>query len=86
MMGHNICFCEEIRLIIPNLSKLPLLIWSTERNKNKLVETKLSTFVTNNSELEISKNFGIHVLFLHKICRRFYAMVRKLSLVTAGCQ
>ena len=29
MMGHNICFYEEILLIIPNLSLLSLLIWST---------------------------------------------------------
>ena len=29
-MGHNICFEGEIWKIIPKLSFLPLLIWSTE--------------------------------------------------------
>ena len=29
MMGHNICFYGEICLIIPKLSLLCLLIWST---------------------------------------------------------
>ena len=29
MMGHKICFYGQIRLIIPKLSLLPLLIWST---------------------------------------------------------
>ena len=29
MMGHKICFSGEIRLIIPKLSLLPLLIWSS---------------------------------------------------------
>ena len=28
MMGHNICFYEEIWLIILKLSQLPVLIWS----------------------------------------------------------
>ena len=28
-MGHKICFNGEIWLIIPKLSLLPLLIWST---------------------------------------------------------
>ena len=29
MMGHKICLNKEIWLIIPKLSLLPLLIWST---------------------------------------------------------
>ena len=29
MMGHIICFYREMWLIIPKLSLLPLLIWST---------------------------------------------------------
>ena len=29
MMGHNIHFNGEIWIIIPKLSRLPLLIWST---------------------------------------------------------
>ena len=29
MMGHKICFYGEIWLIIPKLSLLPLLMWST---------------------------------------------------------
>ena len=29
MMGHKICFYREMWLIIPKLSPLPLLIWST---------------------------------------------------------
>ena len=30
MRGHKICFYGEIWLIIPKLSLLPLLIWSTD--------------------------------------------------------
>ena len=30
MMGHKICFKGEIWLIIPKLSLLPLLIWTTD--------------------------------------------------------
>ena len=30
MMGHKICFYGEIALLIPKLSLLPLLIWSTD--------------------------------------------------------
>ena len=30
MMGHKICFYEEIWIIIPKLSLLLLLIWTTE--------------------------------------------------------
>ena len=30
MMGHKICFYEEIWIIIPKLSHLPLLIWSSD--------------------------------------------------------
>ena len=30
MMGHKICFYEKICLMIPKLSQLPLLIWSTD--------------------------------------------------------
>ena len=30
MRGHKICFCREILKIIPKLSLLPLLIWSTQ--------------------------------------------------------
>ena len=29
LMGHNLCFCGQIWEIIPKLSLLPLLIWST---------------------------------------------------------
>ena len=29
MMGHKICFYGEILLMIPELSLLPLIIWST---------------------------------------------------------
>ena len=44
MMGHKICFYEEICIIIPILSLLLLLIWSTDYvnnirclNKNELL-------------------------------------------------
>ena len=30
MMGHKICFYGELWLLIPKLSLLPLLIWSTD--------------------------------------------------------
>ena len=33
MMGHKICFYEEVLIIIPKLSLLLLLIWSPESNK-----------------------------------------------------
>ena len=33
MMGHKICFYGDIWQIIPKLSLLPLLIWSTDRGK-----------------------------------------------------
>ena len=32
MRGHNVCFNGKIRKIIPKLSLLPLLIWSTDFN------------------------------------------------------
>ena len=32
MMGHKICFYGEIWIIIPKLSLLPLLIWSTGKS------------------------------------------------------
>ena len=32
MMGHKICFNEEIWIVIPKLSLLLLLIWSTAYN------------------------------------------------------
>ena len=32
MMGHKICFCEEMWLIILKLSLLPLFIWNTGSN------------------------------------------------------
>ena len=31
MMGHKICFYEEIWIIIPELSLITLLIWSTDK-------------------------------------------------------
>ena len=34
MMGHKICFYGEIWLVIPKLSLLSLLIWSTVRRGN----------------------------------------------------
>ena len=33
-MGQKICFNREIWLIIPKLSLLPLLIWSTDVSKS----------------------------------------------------
>ena len=33
MMGHKTCFHGEIWLIIPKLSLLPLLIWSSDAFK-----------------------------------------------------
>ena len=38
MMGHKICFYEEIWLIIPKLSLLPIFIWSTAKKKAILVD------------------------------------------------
>ena len=30
MKGHNVCFKEKIMKVLPKLSLLPLLIWSTD--------------------------------------------------------
>ena len=35
MKGHKICVCDKIWKIIPKLSLLPLLIYSTAIAKNK---------------------------------------------------
>ena len=43
MMGHNICFCRELWLIIPKLSLLPFLIWSTEGSVLHISPCCLST-------------------------------------------
>ena len=36
MMSHKIGFCGEVWPIIPKLSLLPLLIWSTEKERDGL--------------------------------------------------
>ena len=38
MMGHKICFYEEIWIIIPTLSLLLLLIWSTAKDSRELAK------------------------------------------------
>ena len=40
MRGHKVCFNGKIRKIIPKLSLLPLLIWSTV----KAAKTKTTEF------------------------------------------
>ena len=40
MMGHKICFYREMWLIIPKLSLLTLLIWSTAFGKSFWYFTK----------------------------------------------
>ena len=42
MMGHKICFEGEIWIIIPKLSLLPLLIWSTGVNFSHMVSEVFS--------------------------------------------
>ena len=43
MMGHKECFYAEILLIIPKLSLLPLLIWSTvDSNQDPVVHSTVS--------------------------------------------
>ena len=58
MRGHNLCCYAEIWKIIPELSLLPLFIWSTELTQ---VEKGGSTEI---SVLQIRRanrdNFGIH--------------------------
>ena len=48
MMGHKICFYEEILIIIPKLSLLLLLIWSPAHeqsmNTSKSKESKRTQF------------------------------------------
>ena len=69
LMGHNICFYGEMRLIIFELSLLPFLIWSTglpfvllifgtgtsswEANRKS---QKLFTFVTKLKDMSASEN------------------------------
>ena len=58
MMGHKICFSGEMWLIIPKLSLLPLLIWSTEIIQGQ----RYITFKRANSEcliMEKAVNSGI---------------------------
>ena len=48
MMGHNICFKGVIWKIIPKLSHLPLLIWSTDEikgAKERLLNTSHGIYV-----------------------------------------
>ena len=45
MVGHKICFYGEILLIIPKLSLLPLLIWSTGQITFFLSQKETSTGV-----------------------------------------
>ena len=47
MMGHKICLYQEKWLIIPKLSLLPLLIWSTESTFS------FGSHLGDNSELQI---------------------------------
>ena len=42
MMGCKICFNGEIWLVIPKLSLLPLLIWSTELQVKIILMTALT--------------------------------------------
>ena len=43
MRGHNICFHEEIWIIIPKLSLLPLLIWTTDGSDTQSNDSLLRT-------------------------------------------
>ena len=47
MMGHKICFYGKIWLIIPKLSLLPLLIWSTAYTFQYYVAGHSSSFLHN---------------------------------------
>ena len=41
MMGHKMCFYGEIRLIIPKLSLLSLLIWSTLQRHAQIMKQQV---------------------------------------------
>ena len=45
MMGHKICFCREISLIIAKLSLLLLLIGTTERLQKSQAKLKMAAFL-----------------------------------------
>ena len=62
MMGHNICFKGVIWKIIPKLSLLPLLIWTTG---NSCGSWQPSKFVT----LSLRKLWGAWRTSTLKICR-----------------
>ena len=58
MMGHKICFYEEIWIIIPKLSLLPLRIWSIVvllRQRKLIINEPLEKMSCTNSCL---KNMG----------------------------
>ena len=65
MMGLNICFYGEIWLIIPKLSLLLLLIWSTGITYTNLVSLDLAQYETFCAEVfDIWQGYGmnLHVL------------------------
>ena len=61
MMGHNICFKGVIWKIIPTLSLLPLLIWSTKDVVTELYASLVAGyFKIAMLSLSRSKEFHLH--------------------------
>ena len=68
MMGHKICFYEEIWLIIPKLSLLLLLICSTESSESFIFVFAIrSEIASYKNGLKVTK-----VLSLYKNGRKIY--------------
>ena len=59
MIGHKICFYGVIWIIIPKLSQLPLLLWSTDYVVNLLARFQFTFYVCLNIETPIGNFFPI---------------------------
>ena len=88
MMGHNICFYEEIWILIPKLSLQLLLIWSTELSANELYaenavnlisKHEMGTFNLMQSSLLICTNWPISTFHFLKSLGFINGMYRKNS-------
>ena len=58
MMGHKICFSEEIWPIIPKLSLLLLLIWSPDSGPNLLFSHEAIPSQSSQYNQMCSNSFG----------------------------
>ena len=82
MIGHKICFNREICLIIPNLSLLPLLIWSTVL-MHKPPKVDLTEISRNFKSVPSQQNLLQIIIFYIRSCFKGYAEVGHNLPVTA---